>query len=81
LVHRLFEAALSDGLRRELEGSAANRWLANAAMAQLLAPEPGSQLFGTAAIHATQLMLLPGIRFKTAETGRQLAAAWSNAVD
>ena len=81
LVHRLFETALSDELRRELEASAANRWLANAAMAQLLAPEPGSRLFGTATIHATQLMLLPSIRFKIAETGRQLAAAWSNAVD
>ena len=60
LAHRLFEIAIEDELVVTLETSAANRWLTNAALAQLLAPEPGARRFGTATIHASQLCFFPG---------------------
>ena len=81
LADRLFDLQLPDELRRRLDGNRATVWLADAAMKQLLAPEPGDRMFGTLAIHATQLLLLPGTRFKLAETRRQLAAALSNLRD
>ena len=78
LAHRLFDAGIDERLRQTLEADASNRWLADVAVGQLLGPEPGARRFGTGAIHASQLMLLPGLRFKAAEASRQIAAATSN---
>jgi len=66
---------------RSLGSSAANRWLARIALNQLLAPEPGSRMFGTATIHLSQFLLLPGARFKTIEARRQARTALSNLFD
>jgi hypothetical protein len=81
LAHRLFGLGVDQRLLQSLEASAANRWLAETAMRQLLADEPSGRPFGTAAIHASQLFLLPGLRFKAAELRRQTAAAMSNLLD
>jgi hypothetical protein len=81
LAHRLFDTTIDDRLLRELDAGRANRWLADTAFAQLLLPEPGARWLGTAAIHITQLFLLPGARFKLAEARRQISAAMSNLLD
>ena len=78
LAHSLFETRLPDPLRQLLQGDRAAIWLERAAMRQLLAPEPGDRALGTLTIHASQLLLLPGLKFKWAESRRQLAAAMSN---
>lgn len=81
LAHRLFDIDIDDRLLRSLHSSTANRWLASAALNQLLAAEPGSRMFGTATIHLSQFLLLPGSRFKVAEARRQAATALSNLFD
>lgn len=81
LAHRLFGPEMDGSFVRTLSSSAANRWLLDVATAQLLAPEPGNRTFGTGMIHLTQLLLLPGARFKVAEARRQAAVALSNLVD
>lgn len=67
--------ALADKLRRD----PVNRWLAQAAMRQLAGRhqpvEPTSRPLGTAAIHYTQLLLLPGAGFALSEAIRQARAA------
>jgi len=81
LAHRLFDLQLPGRLLRCLKSDRAAIRLERAAMQQLLAPEPGDRAFGTLTIHATQLLLLPGMGFKLAESRRQLAAAFSNLID
>ena len=81
LAHRLFEIELAPDLLQSLEADPSTRWLADVAMEQLLAPEPGDRPFGTAMIHASQLRLLPDLAFKAGEARRQFAAAMSNFFD
>jgi len=81
LVHELFGIELGEGLSRLIRRHATNRWLAKAALRQLCAGEPSSRAFGTATIHASQFLLLPGISFKAEEARRQTSAALSNLFD
>ena len=63
-------------MRARLERDGASRWLAKSAMRQvagLVEPrEPTSVPLGTSSIHLSQLLLLPGLRFKLSEIVRQL---------
>lgn len=76
IADRLF-GTLGDApnLRRELCTDRACRWLADAALRQLGGRqepvEPNSVAGGTAVIHLTQFLLLPGLRFKASELLRQ----------
>ena len=81
LAHRLFDIPIDGRLLGLLNSSAANRWLASAALGQLLSPEPGGRIFGTGMIHLSQFLLLAGFRFKAIEARRQVAAARSNLFD
>jgi hypothetical protein len=81
LANRLFGIQIPGSLLRQLDSVRVNRWLADAARRQLLAPEPGTQRFGTARIHATQFFLMPSVRYKAGEARRQFAAAISNVFD
>lgn len=71
----LFGSLANDRLRTELRREPATRLLCRAALGQLAGrsepAEPTASLFGTAAIHWTQLFLLPGIGFKLSEAVRQ----------
>jgi hypothetical protein len=78
LAHRLFDIPIGGKLFEMLNSNAANRWLADAALDQLLSSEPGNRLFGTGLIHLSQFLLLPDFRFKAIEARRQIAAARSN---
>jgi hypothetical protein len=54
-----------------------NMWLAATAFRQLIGPgptpeEPTATRFGTARIHASQLFLKSGLKFKLTEASRQL---------
>lgn len=65
-------------LKRELEADRASRWLTQVALRQLAREEPVEPTAvrgGTAAIHYTQLMLLPGLGFKLSELVRQVRVA------
>jgi hypothetical protein len=63
------------GLRKQLDESAAERWLCRAAMRQLAGRsepmEPTARPWGTARIHLTQFLLHPGPGFKLSELARQ----------
>ncbi|MEA3063963.1 MAG: hypothetical protein QOJ27_391 [Sphingomonadales bacterium] len=76
LCRRLFGTALPNALAAELDADRANGWLLAVALEKLagrtLATELHHRRFGTAAIHLMQLALLPGLRFKLSEAGRQL---------
>jgi hypothetical protein len=70
-----FGTAAASDLERRLSGKPINRWLANAAWGQLVRDsEPTKVRLGTATIHLTQLLLLPGLGFKLGELSRQ----WSD---
>jgi hypothetical protein len=79
LLSGMLYGGLSGSLRRELARDRTNRWLAEMALRQLRlgsrATEPTERRFGTAAIHLSQLALLPGIRFKLSELARQARVA------
>ena len=80
LADRLYGTlAKLSSLRERLERNGANRWLMRAAMKQLAGKvepvEPTATMFGTAAIHYSQFLLLPGPAFKLSELVRQLRAA------
>jgi hypothetical protein len=81
LADRLFFGTLdgAPNLRRELCKDRASRWLANTALRQLAGRkepvEPTSSAGGTVAIHLTQFLLLPGLRFKASELVRQVRSA------
>jgi hypothetical protein len=80
LADRLFESLCEvPALKRLLERDGRNRWLCRIAYRGLVgAPEPReptSRPLGTAAIHASQFLLLPGPAFKLSELARQVRTA------
>ena len=64
----------NESLRRELSADRATRWLFHAALRQVSGSpdEPTEHRFGTLAIHATQFLLKPGIRYKASELAGQM---------
>ena len=73
VAHELYAIRLSDSLKQALLSEYVNRRLAAVALRELTATsEPTQHLLGTAAIHLSQLDLLPGWRFKLSEAARQL---------
>jgi hypothetical protein len=76
LCRRLFGTALPPALAAELEADRANRWLVAIALRKLAGRSVATELndlrLGTASIHLMQLGLLPGLKFKLGELGRQL---------
>ncbi|HEX8571746.1 MAG TPA: nucleotidyltransferase family protein [Allosphingosinicella sp.] len=76
LCERLFEIALPPALAAELRAGRMNRWLLAVALRKLAGRSVATELqdtrLGTATIHLMQLGLLPGLRFKVGELGRQL---------
>ncbi len=79
LCERLFGTALPPALAAELRRDRANRWLLAIALRMLagrsLATELNQLRLGTFYIHLMQLGLMPGLRFKLDELGRQLIDA------
>lgn len=73
LGERLYSIGIGERLLARLNADPVNRSLAALAERQL-APvvEPTERPLGTAAIHLSQLLLLPGWRFKASELVRQL---------
>jgi len=65
----------NDSLRRELSADRTIRWLFHAALRRVCGPpeEPTEHRFGTLAIHATQFLLKPGIRYKASELAGQMS--------
>lgn len=76
LSSELFNTPLSPELRRQLEGDRAVQRMVSFARRQMSGAlelgEPTEVRFGTFGIHASQLFLLPGVRFKAAEAFRQV---------
>ena len=76
LCRRLFGTPVPPALAAELGADRTNRWLLAIALHKLagrtLAAELHHTRFGTATIHLMQLGLLPGLKFKLVELGRQL---------
>ena len=73
LAAATFGTAADSGLERRLRQQPANRWLASAAWGQLVREEEPTRVrLGTATIHLSQLLLLPGPAFKLGELSRQL---------
>jgi hypothetical protein len=76
LCRRLFDTLLPPALVAELAGDRVSRWLVALALRKLagraLTAEIHDTRLGTATIHLMQLGLLPGLRFKLTELGRQL---------
>src|SRR4051812_14149673 len=66
-------------LRQSLERDSRARWLCRIALRQLAGSmepvEPTSRWLGTAAIHYSQFLLIPGVAFKASEFVRQGRAA------
>ena len=80
LADALYGTLAENGeLRAELRSSAQSRWLFRKAFRQLAErrepAEPTAQRWGTATIHSTQFLLLPGVGFKLSEFLRQTRAA------
>jgi hypothetical protein len=79
LCQRLFGTPLPPALAAELGADRTNRWLLAVGLRMLagrtLATELHHTRFGTFSIHLMQLGLLPGLRFKLGEAGRQLVDA------
>ena len=79
LADAIYGSLGNSTLGAELARNRGNRWLVAAALRQLAGRteprEPTSVFGGTAAIHWTQLLLLPGIRFKLSELLRQARSA------
>jgi hypothetical protein len=75
LSERLFGLPLPPALKSELEGDRKIRWLTALAMATLLkgegAEEADSSLLGTVPMHVSQLLLVPGWRYKGSEMIRK----------
>lgn len=78
LAAHLFDTKVSADLVRELRSDRINRWLFAGAMRKLTGRTVATELdrvrLGTASIHAMQLALLPGWKFKFSEIMRQAAA-------
>ena len=75
LAQRLFGLLLGEGLEKRLHRSWASRWIAEAALGEMLREAPTRRPFGTVMIHLTQFFLEPGARYKLAELGRQARVA------
>ena len=73
LAHWLFGIPLGEGLAKML-GRPVGRWLARAALRDLLRGEPTERLLGTRTIHLSQFFMLPGLGFKASELVRQVRA-------
>jgi hypothetical protein len=77
LIHHLFDTALEPELVQKLQAKRANRWLMVAAERSLagraVATELSELRLGTAWMHAFQLGLMPGTRFKALALGRDLS--------
>ena len=76
LAHWLFDIPLSESIAKTLEAPV-TRWLARAALRDLLRGEPTERLLGTRTIHLSQFFLLPGLGYKARELIRQARAAMS----
>ena len=76
LAQRLFGIQVPQELTDSIDRPV-NRWLARAALRQMLKGEPTERLFGTLAIHLTQFLLRPGVRHKMREFRRQMRLALS----
>lgn len=78
LARLLFRPAIPAALWRELRSDRVNRWLVAVALRKLAGRSGEFELdevaMGTATIHASQLALLPGWRFKRGELARQLTS-------
>ena len=74
LARRLYAVPLAEKLAKSLN-SPVSRWLARAAMNDMLRGEPTERPFGTRTIHLTQFFLLPGLGFKFSELKRQVKVA------
>jgi hypothetical protein len=77
LCERLFATPLPPALAAELRSDRTNRWLLRIALRMLASPRTlATELhhirLGTLSIHLMQLGLVPGLRFKLGEAGRQL---------
>lgn len=85
LMARVFELEDRARLERLLNRDRPTRWLVDSAERQLTKArephEPTAVRFGTARIHLTQLLLLPGMRFKLGEAWRQGRDAVAPAVN
>ncbi len=78
LANRIYDTEIGQGLRQRLLADPANRWLTTTGERELAKlGEPTARFFGTASIHLTQLLLLPGWRFKFSEARRQLRSVMS----
>lgn len=79
LADELFGTLQNSALRAELPRDRGNRWLVKAALRQLAGRdepvEPTSFVGGTAAIHYSQFLLVPGVAFKLSELLRQARTA------
>ncbi len=74
LANQLFGIAVGPETKHS-SATPACRLLANASLGQLLAErEPTERFLGTATIHLSQLLLLPGARFALSEVARQVRA-------
>jgi hypothetical protein len=79
LADALYGSLGGTNLKARLESDRAARWLASAALTQIMrGSEPTEVRFGTARIHLTQLLLLPGLAFPLGEMGRQANAAFAS---
>ena len=74
LASMLYDIPLTAALGERLD-SKINRWLADAALGELLRGEPTRRPFGTRIIHLTQFFLLDGAGYKWSEFKRQLSRA------
>ena len=75
LAERLYGLPVGDGFGKRLHGSRASRWLARAALGDMLREAPTDQPFGTRMIHLTQFFLVPGVSYKLREFSRQARVA------
>lgn len=76
LAASLFEVDISSSFQRELRSDATTRLLVRTALRKMdgrgATRELHESFLGTASIHAMQLGLLPGLKFKLAELARQM---------
>ncbi len=76
LAHETFGTLGDSELAERLAASPKNRWLADAAAAQMEREREPTQVFlGTATIHLSQLLLLAGAGFKLGQLRRQVSDA------
>lgn len=74
LSHRLYALPIGQDLAERLR-TPVGRWLAGAALGEMLGGEPGERVLGTGTIHLTQFLLQSGWRYKGRELWRQVRVA------